>query len=137
MTIFTRIKIAAVCAIASAATGSGALGAEDCLAGDSSREITLCYTQELKQADADMKAKYDELEAPVKHLSVIEAELTKSQADWVAYRDQTCETVRLHWLEGDLETVNVLVCKLQLTRERISDIDDMFRPLFGAAKQRQ
>jgi len=136
MTMFARI--AAVCLLALAASGSGALAQQqDCLAGDSSREITLCYTKLLNQADAEMRAKYDELEAPVKHLSVIEAQLTKSQADWLAYRDQACELVRLHWLEGDLETVNVLVCKLSLTRERINDLDNMFRPLFGAAKQQK
>jgi uncharacterized protein YecT (DUF1311 family) len=136
MTLFARIRIAAACLIATAAGASLAHAAQgECLDGQSSREITLCYTKLLNQADADMKAKYQDLEAPVKHLSVIEAQLTKSQEDWVAYRDQACELVRLHWLEGDLETVNVLNCKLTLTRERTSDLDNMFRPLFGAAKQ--
>ena len=138
MTMFARINIAAACLIALAASAPAAQAAQgECLDGQSSREITLCYTKLLNQADADMKAKYQELEAPVKHLSVIEAALTKSQENWAAYRDQACETVRLHWLEGDLETVNVLTCKLTLTRERISDIDNMFRPLFGAAKDQK
>jgi len=138
MTMLARIKIAAVCLIAMAAAAPAAHAAQgECLDGQSSREITLCYTKLLNQADADMKAKYQELEAPVKHLSVIDAALTKSQENWVAYRDQTCDAVRLHWLEGDLETVNVLSCKLTLTRERVSDIDNMFRPLFGAAKDQK
>ena len=138
MARFARINFATACFIALAAATSTAQAAQgECLDGQSSREITLCYTKLLNQADAEMKARYQELEAPVKHLSVIDAALTKSQENWVAYRDQTCDAVRLHWLEGDLETVNVLVCKLTLTRERVSDIDNMFRPLFGAAKDQK
>jgi uncharacterized protein YecT (DUF1311 family) len=132
MTLFARTKVGAAFLIALAATTAGA-AAQECSTSDSVRAITACYNKLLDQANADMQAKYQEAEGPVKRLSQLEQALTKSQEDWVAYRNETCDNlVRLYWLEGQLETVNVINCKLALTRERTSDLENMLHALFDA-----
>ena len=134
MTSLARIKIAAAVLLAFAAAAPAA-AAQECSTSDSMIALTACYNKLLAQADKDMQAKYQEIEAPVKHLSIQDQQLAKSQETWVAYRDQTCQNaVRLHWLEGTYENVSIVTCKLVLTRERTADLEAMFQPLFGVMK---
>lgn len=134
MTMFARAVSGAAFLVVLAASTSGAI-AQDCTSSDTLNDLAACYNKLLNRADADMQAKYQEVEAPVKHLSMIDQAMAKSQEDWVAYRDQTCDNlVRLHFLEGQFERVSVINCKLALTRERTSDLQNVFVPLFGAGK---
>jgi len=129
MTLFARTMIGALFALIATASGAAA---EDCTDSDSMTAMTRCYTKLLDKANADMQAKYQEVDGPVKHLSMLDQGLAKSQEAWVAYRDQTCELARIHALDGQFETINTLGCKLTLTRERIGDLDNQFHPMFDA-----
>lgn len=129
MTLFARAMIGALLALVATASGAAA---EECADADSTTDLTRCYTRLLDKANADMQAKYQEVDGPVKHLSMLDGGLTKSQEAWIAYRDQTCELARIHALDGQFETINTLGCKLALTRERISDLDNQFHPMFDA-----
>jgi uncharacterized protein YecT (DUF1311 family) len=129
MTMFARAMIGA--AIALIVTASAA-AAQDCANSDSTTEMNRCYTKLLAQADADLKAKYDDVNGPVKHLSMLDQGMTKAEEAWITYRDQTCEVARLKSLGTQFETVAPISCRLTLTRERISDLDNQFNPLFDA-----
>jgi uncharacterized protein YecT (DUF1311 family) len=129
MTLFGRTMIGALLALVATASSAAA---QDCADSDSTTDMTRCYTKLLDQANADMQAKYQEVDSPVKHLSMLDGGLSKSQEAWVTYRDQTCELARIYALESQLETINALSCKLALTRERISDLDNQFHPMFDA-----
>ena len=129
MTLFARTMIGALLALIASASGAAA---EDCTDSDSTTAMTRCYTKLLDKANADMQAKYQEVDGPVKHLSILDGGLSKSQEAWVAYRDQTCELARIHALDSQFETINTLSCKLALTRERVTDLDNQFHPMFDA-----
>jgi uncharacterized protein YecT (DUF1311 family) len=129
MTLFARTMIGALLALVATASGAAA---QDCADSDSTTDMARCYTKLLDKANADMQAKYQEVDGPVKHLSMLDGGLSKAQEAWVTYRDQTCELARIYALESQLETINALSCKLVLTRERISDLDNQFHPMFDA-----
>lgn len=129
MRLFTRAAMGA--AFALIATASGA-AAQDCADSDSTTEMNRCYTKLLAKTDADLQAKFQEINGPVKHLSMLDQGMTKAQEAWVAYRDQTCEVARLKSLGTQFETVAPISCRVALTRERISDLDNQFNPLFDA-----
>jgi len=129
MTLFARTMIGALLALAATASGAAA---QDCANSDTTTDMNRCYTRLLTQADADLQAKFQEVNGPVKHLSMLDQGMTKAQEAWVAYRDQTCEVARLKSLGTQFETVSPVSCRLALTRERISDLDNQFNPLFDA-----
>jgi uncharacterized protein YecT (DUF1311 family) len=129
MTLFARTMIGALLALIATASGAAA---QDCSDSDTTTDMNRCYTRLLAKTDADLQAKYKEVDDPVKHLSMLDQGLTKAQEAWVTYRDQTCEVARLHALGTQFETVSPISCRLALTRERISDLDNQFNPLFDA-----
>ena|SRR5665213_2068418 len=92
MTLFARTMAGAAFVLALVATASGA-AAQECTTTDSLMTATRCYNKLLDQANADMQAKYQEAEGPVKRLSQLDQQLAKSQEDWVAYRNQTCDNL--------------------------------------------
>lgn len=139
MKLFVRAMTGAVFLTALASAPSSAAppssAPTDCSSSDTMTTLTACYTKLLAQADADMQAKYQQVKDQVKALGVIDQNLAKSQEDWAAYRDQTCDNVvRRYWSIGDFETISFLGCKLTLTRERTSDLQNAFVPGFGALK---
>ena len=92
MKLIARPMAGAASLLALAATASGA-AAQDCTTTDSVKAATACYNKLLDQANADMQAKYQEAEGPVKRLSQLDQQLVKSQEDWVAYRNHTCDNL--------------------------------------------
>lgn len=144
MTLFARAMTGAFFLIALASPPSSAappsnppplFAPTDCNGSDTMITLTACYTKLLKQAEADMQAKYSQVKDQVKSLSVIDQNLTRSQDAWLAYRDQTCDqVVRLYWSVGDFENISFLSCKVTLTRERTGDLQSAFVPVFGALK---
>jgi uncharacterized protein YecT (DUF1311 family) len=129
MTLFARTMIGALLALIATASSAAA---QDCSDSDTTTDMNRCYTRLLAKTDADLQAKYKEVDDPVKHLSMLDQGLTKAQEAWVTYRDQTCEVARLKSLGTQFETVSPISCRLALTRERISDLDNQFNPLFDA-----
>ena len=91
-----------------------------------------CFNKALDQANADMQAKYQAAQGVVKDQSSFVALLAKSQDAWLAYRTQTCDNlVEPYFQQGTMQGVAVTSCKLALTKERISDLQNLFQSLWG------
>jgi len=133
------LRLAAVAALVAslALVGSvhGAMAQTNCTSG-SLKAASDCFNKLLDQANADMQAKYNDAETTLKHAngqqSQFDAQLAKSQETWLAYRSQTCDDlVKPYFEEGVLQGVAVTSCKLALTKERASDLQNMFQGLWG------
>jgi uncharacterized protein YecT (DUF1311 family) len=113
----------------------GAMAQTNCTSG-SLKTAADCFNKLLDQANADMQAKYSDAQTTLKHAngsqSQFDALLVKSQNTWLAYRAQTCDDlVNPYFEEGQLQAVAVISCKLALTKERASDLQNMFQGLWG------
>jgi uncharacterized protein YecT (DUF1311 family) len=89
-----------------------------------------CFDKLLDQANVDLAAKY----AAAKTLIIPQDDvlLAQSQEEWSTYRAQTCDgLVGAFWRNGTLQNAAIASCKLALTRERIGDLDTMFRGLMA------
>jgi uncharacterized protein YecT (DUF1311 family) len=109
----------------------GAMAQTNCTSG-SIKAANDCFNKQLDQANADMQAKYQTDQAAVKDQSSFVTMLAKSQDAWLAYRSQTCDSlVQTYFQEGTMQGIAVTVCKLNLTKERSSDLANMFQGLWG------
>ncbi len=111
--------------------GHDAHAQANCTGGSITAAAT-CFNKLLDQANTDMQAKYQADQAMVKDQSSFVAMLGKSQDAWLAYRSQTCDTlVQTYFQEGTMQAVAVVSCKLALTKERTSDLQNLFQSLWG------
>jgi uncharacterized protein YecT (DUF1311 family) len=113
----------------------GVLAQTNCTGG-SLKTASDCFSKLLDQANADMQAKYTDAETQLKHAngqqSQFDAQLAKSQDTWLAYRTQTCDDlVKPYFEEGAMQGIAVTSCKLALTKQRASDLQNMFQGLWG------
>jgi uncharacterized protein YecT (DUF1311 family) len=113
----------------------GAVAQTNCTSG-SIKTASDCFNKLLDQANADMQARYNDAETTLKRAngqqSQFDAQLAKSQDTWLAYRSQTCDDlVKPYFEEGSLQEVAVTSCKLALTKQRASDLQNMFQGLWG------
>ena len=112
--------------------GINPAGAEANCTSDTLTAAAICFGKVLAEADQDMQVKYQAAQTRVKDQSQFAALLTKSQDAFLAYRKATCDDlVNGYWQEGQLQQVAMLSCKVALTRERATDLDNMFQGLWG------
>jgi uncharacterized protein YecT (DUF1311 family) len=112
--------------------GVNGAGAQASCGSDTLTAAAICFGKVLAQADQDMQAKYQTAQTRVKDQSQFTALLAKSQDAFLAYRARTCDDlVNGYWQQGQLQQVAVLSCKVALTRERVTDLDNMFQGLWG------
>jgi uncharacterized protein YecT (DUF1311 family) len=129
--IRTLCLAAALVALSLVAGAHSAMAQANCTS-DSLKTASDCFNKLLDQANADMQANYQTDQAMVKDQSSFVAMLAKSQDAWLAYRSQTCDTlVQTYFQQGTMQGVAVASCKLALTRERASDLKNMFQGLWG------
>jgi uncharacterized protein YecT (DUF1311 family) len=109
---------------ANAMSGAGT----ECADKQNVREAAIC----LSNALIDAKKALDEKYAAVKNLELMSGEglqkkLAHSQSAWQAYVTQTCDDlIEQSTKDEPIGISDVLSCKLELTKERTSDLDRMF-----------
>lgn len=113
----------------------GAMAQANCTGG-SLKTASDCFDKLLDAANIDMQAKYNDAQTHLKHAngqqSQFDAQLAKTQDTWLAYRTQTCdELVKPYFEEGAMQGLAVTSCKLALTKQRASDLANMFQGLWG------
>jgi uncharacterized protein YecT (DUF1311 family) len=116
-------------------SGHSAMAQASCTSG-TLKAASDCFNKLLDQANADMQAKYTDAQTTLAHAngkqSQFGAQLAKSQDTWLAYRSQTCDDlVQPYFEQGALQGVAVTSCKLALTKQRASDLTNMFQGLWG------
>ena len=127
----TAALVATLAALTLVGSVQGALAQANCTSG-SLKTAGVCFNKLLDQANADMQAKYLADQAVVKDQSTFVALLAKSQDAWLAYRSQTCDNlVETYFQQGTMQSVAVTSCKLALTKERVSDLQNLFQSLWG------
>jgi uncharacterized protein YecT (DUF1311 family) len=135
--IMTRsYRLATMLAALVLVVGAHGAAAQTNCTGGSLKTASDCFNKLLDQANADMQAKYSDAQTTLKHAngqqSQFDAQLAKSQDTWLTYRSQTCdELVQPYFEEGAMQNIAVTSCKLALTKERASDLQNMFQGLWG------
>jgi uncharacterized protein YecT (DUF1311 family) len=134
-TVLAILFAAALVAFFLVDSGHGAMAQSDCTSG-TIKTAADCFNKLLDQANADMQTKYANAQTTLAQAngkqSQFGAQLAKSQDTWLAYRSQTCDDlVKPYFEEGQLQGVAVTSCKLALTKERASDLANMFQGLWG------
>ena len=115
------------------ATGSGITNAamptqlEDCAAMKTTADRRVCLGQVLSHAEADLARKYADVQAQIAD-SGFSDELSKTQETWTLYVRQTCDDLVFPLnKDGSIQVPAYLSCKIELTRARIHDLDQMFQ----------
>ena len=109
---------------ASAMSGAGT----ECTDNQNAREAISCLDGALSSAQKSLDKKY----TAVKKLRLmaddgLQKKLVHSQSIWKSYVAQTCdELIGQSTKDEPIGHADVLSCKLELTKERTSDLDRMF-----------
>lgn len=97
---------------------------KDCASPSNNYEDKVCIGEVQQQTEKDFSTFYVNLRAILDESS--EKNLEDGQAKWVAYRDVTCQAIDDFFREGTARAGKVARCKIQLTRSRMKDLDEIY-----------
>lgn len=104
---------------------TGNVAKAQCEDAKSTLQINECLAKELKKADAELNSVYHSF---VKRLEPDDAILLrKAQRAWLGYRDAQCQAEHALWGGGTGGPAALMNCKLELTRQRTTEIQNTYK----------
>jgi len=113
----------------------------DCTNPQAQQEMNYCAAQEFWKLDGELTKKYQKALAYTKKqdqsapppegpdLKTATEALTKAQEGWLQYRDAHCDGMGYLARGGTLEPLLVGNCKIELTKNRIKELEDLMTSL--------
>lgn len=98
-------------------------------------EMVACMQQEHRKADTELKGLYQRVlrgvgasrevkrEKPDSHGEEVGELLERAQNTWFSFREQECKARGKYLAGGSMAQLEILACKIQLTRERIRSLE--------------
>jgi uncharacterized protein YecT (DUF1311 family) len=98
-------------------------------------EITGCFSEEVRRAEAELKDVYVKLLAAVAHDAQAVAKITAAEKAWVAYRDAYIEAMwpaeNKQSMYGSIFPANQRGLRASLTRRHIEDVKELLKEHSG------
>jgi uncharacterized protein YecT (DUF1311 family) len=93
---------------------------ERCYNAGNTIEINDCLSDEFGKIDQQLNQTYQKT---IKGLTADSKKaLTEAQRAWIQFRDKECLAVYEFWKAGTIRTTKAMVCRIEKTRRRISEL---------------
>ena len=106
---------------------TAAVRADDCDNAMDQMTMNACADEAFKKSDAELNARYKEVQRRLKDDTQAEKFLIAAERAWVAFRDAQCEFSAASSIGGSIHPMIYSGCLSRLTKARINDLKGFLR----------
>ena len=100
---------------------------EPCGGANTQLEMNQCYGERYKAADKELNEAYRKLLTNLD--SQHKLKVQEAQRAWIKFRDQHCEATTFISVGGSIHTLELVICRDSLTRQRTEQLTTMLKSI--------